>query len=69
VGKGQQAARVELEKIKFEEMTCRTAVLKMAEMYAHFFCELCTWEYLPFFFVAEFIMFTIPSKTSHLIWK
>jgi hypothetical protein len=32
VGKGRQSVKNELEKMKFDEITCREAVMKAAEM-------------------------------------
>jgi 20S proteasome subunit alpha 7 len=33
IGKGRQAAKTELEKLKLSEMTCRQAVVEIARMY------------------------------------
>ena len=35
IGKGKQAAKVEMEKFNLTEMTCREAVVEIAKMY-HF---------------------------------
>lgn len=36
IGKGRQAAKTEIEKLKLTELTCREAVFEIARMYLYF---------------------------------